>query len=136
MSRHSATAASVAANLSAVRASIADTARGNSFYNTGADIITQHNASAAVILRSAEGDSYDAGDSSQPRGSIQRTYDADNVDIGTGAIPGEGMRVDVDITNDEDGGGGHHGDIDIADERISICDVSRRGLPFLAHLIN
>ena len=42
LSRHSATAASVAANLAAVRASLDDTARGNSFYNIGADIITLH----------------------------------------------------------------------------------------------
>ena len=117
-SRPSSTAAGVAASLSAMRASIDDAVRGNSSYNTAVDSIAQHNESADVILRSADGDSYDAGDSSQPSGSIQRTYDADNVDIGTAAgNPGESMSVDVDITDGEDDGGSHHGAVDIAGER-------------------
>ena len=33
------------------------------------------------------------------------------------------MSGDVDIINGEDGGGGHHGDVDITGERISMCDV-------------
>ena len=114
MSRHVVIAASVTANLSAIRASIDDDARGNSSYHTAADSIAQHNTSYDIILRSTDGDSYDVCNSSQLSGSIQRTYDSDNADIGTVAgNPEETMRIDVDGTDGEDGGGGQHGDVNI-----------------------
>ena len=45
-----------------LRASIDNVASGNSSHNTAADSIAQHNASADVGLRSADGDSYDVDD--------------------------------------------------------------------------